>query len=121
MAATTLLPNQQVAVTLSGVDVGGNPAPVTLTSFTVDNHAIIYALGNADNSTIPGNEILVVARGPVGTATLTVNANDANGNALPPQAMQFSVESTGTAVSLVLTVGTPATQTLNTPAAPSGW
>lgn len=118
--STPLQPGQQAIVTVAGADAGSNPAPVTITSYTVDNHAIVYAVGNDINQLVPAGEIDIVARGPAGTAVLTVNANNALGSALPPETTTFIGE-TGPAVGFTLSVGAPFATGPNTPGIPAGW
>lgn len=121
MATQNLFPNQFCAVDASGFDVGNNPgAPITALTATVDNHAVVYAATTASNTQIPPTQVVVVARGPLGTATLTVNAKDANGNALPPKTQQFTVVQ-GPAVGFNLTLEPPATIGSGTPGMPVGW
>lgn len=122
MGTTPMMPGQQAIVTVAGQDDGTppNPAVASITSYTVDDHAIVYAVGNDVNPIIPTGEILIVARGPIGNATLTVNANNALGSALPAQTAVFAV-SGGPAVGFTLSVGTPFATGLNTPGIPAGW
>jgi hypothetical protein len=120
MPTVNLLPNQTSTVTVNGADAGGNPAPVTDVAATIDNHTIAYAATSANDTRIPANAVVVVARGPVGTFSLTVNAKDANGNTLPPQTQAFAVVA-GPAVVFSLSVGTPTTIGSGTPNMPAGW
>lgn len=113
---TLLFPNQNVQCVASGVGAGNNPAAVQSITIAVDNHAIIYVVQDPGH---PQN-ITVVARGPLGTANLTVNAQDADGTALPPDTISFQVV-VGLAIAIVVTVGTPAVDDITTPPIPAGW
>jgi hypothetical protein len=113
---TTLSPGQNVSLTVTGTDAAGNPAPVQAITPTVDAHEIVYV---AQDSGHPQN-LTVVARGPLGAANLSVNAQDANGNALPTQVDTFTVVA-GPATIIAVAIGTPAKDDITTPHMPAGW
>lgn len=68
----------------TGLDSNGNPAPITARSATIDNYTDAYVANNSGSG-----QLFVVAKvaPPVGgslTVNVTLNAEDANGNAIAP-------------------------------------
>ena len=114
MPPSALQTGQYVIVTFAGLDSSGqNPAPVTISSFTIDNHAMAYA--NQKDPT----SLYVVARGPVGAFRLNAACKSAAGNTINV-VQDFSV-SGGDAASVVVTVSAPSGNFIGVPGIPAGW
>jgi hypothetical protein len=94
--------DQNIQITVNGQDAAGNPAPVSVAGFTINDHSKAYA-AQKDAATV-----WVVARGPMGNFQLAVTGNNAGGGSLT-STLDFTV------------VAGNATQVLLTPAAPAGW
>jgi hypothetical protein len=105
--------NQNTVVNVTGKDAAGNAAPITITSFAIDNHAMAYAVQKDSNN------IAVVSKGPEGNFTLTVVGASAAGVAVTAT-LQFGVVA-GDATVEVLTPSAPAGWSLLVPDQPSGW
>lgn len=96
----SLLDNQQVSFSISGVDEKGNPAPLTGTpAFAIDRPDILALVDNGDGTGV------VSATGVLGTAVLSVVDTETDGSAFSGSVSIDVLPSGVTAVSIAL--GTP--------------
>lgn len=109
----TLQINQNTVVTVAGKDSAGNVAPISIASFSIDNHALAYAVQRDASS------IWVVSKGPEGQFTLSVVGTSALGASIT-QTIGFNVVA-GDATQEILTPSAPGGWNLTVPDQPAGW
>ena len=99
--------SQQTVLSLAFVDKKGNPAPQpagTTISWSVDSPAVLALAPSADTLSCQ-----VAAVGPLGTATVTVKASDAQGNTLAAGTIAVEIDA-GNAASINVTAAPPTEQ-----------
>jgi hypothetical protein len=100
--AQTLGDNQQVLITVTAKDKAGNVAPVQDMGFGSSDPTILVAVDNHDGS------CLVVAQGPLGSATVRVTGDADMGDGVTPieASLDFDVVAES-AVGFNIAVGAP--------------
>lgn len=97
--------SQQATLTISAADKRGNPVPGALAdvAWSTDTPAVLGLTPSAD-----GQSCVITAAGPIGTATVTVNATNPDGSAATGTLAVTIVP--GAASTITVTPGAPTEQ-----------